>query len=109
MARNRHNRHTLAWFLIGVGVGSIVSLLLAPAAGDDLREQLASSVREGAHHAKQRSREAVKTLSDFADSGRAKAKEIIDQGRDFAEDTSSQARDYVQRGRDAASEKVDNL
>ena len=35
-------------FVLGVGVGAIVALLLAPKAGEDLRGDIADSVSEGA-------------------------------------------------------------
>jgi gas vesicle protein len=99
----------LSWFLIGVGVGSVVSLLLAPVAGEDLREQLASSAREGAKNARQQSRETIETIGDFADRGREKINEVVDKGRDVAEEGGSQWKDYVERGREALNEQTDKL
>jgi gas vesicle protein len=99
----------LSWFLIGVGVGTVVSLLFAPAAGEDLREQLASSAREGAEKARRRSREAGETVSDFADRGREKINEVVDDAQDAVESGRSQWKDYVERGRDLVSEQADKL
>jgi gas vesicle protein len=102
-------RRKTSWFLIGLGVGSLVSLLIAPAAGEDLREQLASAARDGAKKAKRRSREAVETFSDFADRGREQINEVVDKGQDIAENGHSQWKDYVERGRDVVNEQVDKL
>ena len=99
----------LSWFLIGVGVGTVVSLLFAPAAGEDLREQLASSAREGAEGARQRSQEAVETISDFVDRSREKINEVVDKGQEIAEDGRSQLKDYVERGRQVVGDQADKL
>jgi len=67
-----------------------MSLLFAPAAGEDLREQLASSAQEGAENARQRCRQAVETLSNFADRGRETINEVVDKGQDAVERGRSQ-------------------
>jgi gas vesicle protein len=86
-------RPRMAWFFVGVGVGAVVSLLLAPAAGEDLREKLASSAREGAENASQR--ETVETISDFVDRGREKINKVVNKGEDAAEEGRSQLNDYA--------------
>jgi gas vesicle protein len=88
-------RPRTAWFFVGVGVGAVVSLLLAPAAGEDLREKLASSAREGAENASQRSRETVETISDFVDRGREKINKVVNKEEDAAEEGRSQLNDYA--------------
>jgi gas vesicle protein len=102
-------RRNTSWFLVGIGVGTVISLLFAPVAGEDLREQLASSAREGAENAKERSRRAAETFKDFADRGREKINDVVDKGQDLVENGRSQWKDYVERGQDVISEQADKL
>jgi gas vesicle protein len=102
-------RRNISWFLVGIGVGTVMSLLFAPLAGEDLREQLASSAREGAENAKQGSRQAIETFKDFADRGREKIKDVVDEGQDLVENSRSQWKDYVERGQDAINGQTDKL
>jgi gas vesicle protein len=73
-------KQKVSWFLVGVGVGTVVSLLFAPMAGEDLLEQIASSAQEGAKNVRKRTRQAADTLDDFADRGRQQVNELVDQG-----------------------------
>jgi gas vesicle protein len=102
-------RRNVSWFLIGVGVGTVVSLLFAPAAGDDLREQLGASAREGAENARHRTRQAAETLGDFADRSREKINEVVDRGKDAVENRRSQLKDYAERGSDVLNQQSDKL
>jgi gas vesicle protein len=109
MSRKRRNLRNLSWFLVGVGVGTAVSLLVAPRAGEDLREELATSAREGAENVRQRSRQAVESLSEFADRGRQKINEMVDKGHGAVESGRSQLDDYVERASDELAEQGDKL
>jgi gas vesicle protein len=106
MSRAKRN---ISWFLVGIGVGTVVSLLFAPVAGEDLREQLASSARERAENASEGFRQAAETFKDFADRGREKINDVVDEGQDLVENSRSQWKDYVERGQDAINEQVDKL
>jgi gas vesicle protein len=90
-------RH-LSWFLVGVGVGTAVSLLFAPLSGEDLQDRIASSAREGIENAKRGSRQAVETVGD-----------LVDSGQEVAKDVGSQWKGYVDRGRDVISEHAEKL
>jgi gas vesicle protein len=92
-----------------VGVGTVVSLLLAPRAGEDLREDLASSAREGAANMRERSRQAVETLSGLADRGRQKISEVAEKGQDTVENGRSRLLDYAERAGDDLAEQGDKL
>jgi gas vesicle protein len=109
MCRGKRNMRNLSWFLVGVGVGTVVSLLVAPRAGEDLREDIASSGRECAANVRQRSRQAVETVSDFADRGRQKINEVVGKGQDAVENGRSQLDDYVERAGDVLTEQRDKL
>jgi gas vesicle protein len=96
-------KRKVSWFLVGVGVGTVVSLLAAPVAGENLQEQMASSAREVTENATRRSRQAVETLGDFADRGREKINEAVNAGQDAVNDANSQWKGRVDRGRDVIS------
>ena len=102
-------KRKISWFLMGLGVGTTVSLLVAPAVGEDLQEQIASSARKGAKNAKRQSRQAIETLSDFADRGREKVNDTVDAGQEAVKGASSQWKNYVDRGRNVISEQTEKL
>ncbi len=69
-----------AYFLAGLGIGSLVGILFAPRAGEETREMLGQRYDEGRD-------------------------QILRRGREVRE----QAEDYVDRGRRAVSRTRDNL
>ncbi len=84
-------------------------MLYAPKAGQETREELASSAREGSEYVRERSRRAAEKVSDFADRGRDQLNEYVDRGKDAVDRGRSQWNQYVDRGRQAVSDQVDNV
>jgi gas vesicle protein len=87
-----NNGKLIAWFLGGAALGAVVALVLAPAAGEDTRRQLARQAQRGR-----------KVLSesgqDFLDRGR----DLYERGREVAEE----AAQMFERGRQLAEKKFD--
>jgi gas vesicle protein len=102
-------KRNISWFLMGVGVGTVVSLLFAPVGGEELQERIASAAREGADKARRQTRQASENLGDFVDRGRQQINEMVDKGQDVVENGRSQWSDYVDRGRDVISEQAEKL
>lgn len=59
-----------AYFLAGLGIGSVVGILFAPRAGEETREMLSSRYDEGRDYVTRRAREAREQAEDYVDRGR---------------------------------------
>ncbi|MGH9511522.1 MAG: YtxH domain-containing protein [Terriglobales bacterium] len=81
------------WFLVGVGIGSVVGVLFAPQSGCETREVLLSKADEGKDFVRNRAREAREHASDWVDRG----KDVLSQQRD-------QIRSAVEAGKQAYRE-----
>src|SRR4051794_28061206 len=97
------------WFLIGLGIGAAAGVLYAPKAGQETREDLAASAREGSEYVRQQSRRAADKVSDIADRGRDQMNEYVDRGKDVVDRGRSQWNQYVDRGRQAVGEQMDKV
>jgi gas vesicle protein len=92
MAENDGGTSGLAWFLAGLGIGTLVGVLYAPKAGKETREDLANA-----------SRDAQARAAELVEQGRQKANEYVEQGRQYVE----QGRQYVEQGKQKAAELVE--
>ena len=93
------------WFLVGLGIGAAAGVLYAPKAGQETREDLASSAREGSEFVRQRSRQAADKVTDFADRGRDQLNEYVDKGKDAVDRGRAQWEEFVERGKNLVSEQ----
>ena len=97
------------WFLVGLGIGAAVGVLYAPKAGQETREDLASSARDGSEFVRERSRKAAEKVSDCADRGRDHLNEYVDRSKDVVDRGRAQWNQYVDRGRQAVNDQVDKV
>ena len=67
-----------AYFLAGLGIGSVVGILFAPRSGDETRELLASRYDEGKDYVSRRSREAREQAEEYVERG----KRVVNRTRD---------------------------
>jgi gas vesicle protein len=63
------------YFLVGLGIGSLIGVLFAPKSGEETREHIAEKTREGNELARKKSRELQIRVEEAVDRG----KEIIAQ------------------------------
>jgi gas vesicle protein len=63
------------YFLVGLGIGSLIGVLFAPKSGEETREYLAKKAREGNELARKKAREMRDRVEETVDRG----KEIITQ------------------------------
>ncbi len=59
-----------AYFLAGLGIGSLVGILFAPRAGEETREMLTQRYDEGRDQLTKRSREVREQAEDYIERGR---------------------------------------
>jgi gas vesicle protein len=63
------------YFLVGLGIGSLIGVLFAPKSGEETREYIAKKAREGNELARRKARE----MQDRVDETVERGKEIIAQ------------------------------
>jgi gas vesicle protein len=67
-----------SYFLVGLGIGSLIGVLLAPKSGEETREYIGKEAREGNELA----RKKVGELRDRAEEPVERGKEIISQTKE---------------------------
>jgi gas vesicle protein len=75
----------LNYFLAGLGMGALAGVLFAPRSGEESRDYLNQSVKEGKEHAQRKAREIRERAEDFVERGKqvvAEQKEIISKAVD---------------------------
>ena len=78
----------VGYFLVGVGIGSLVSILCAPKSGEETRKYLAQKINEGSEYGQKKARE----LSELAE-------DLVERGKDVAAQTTKQITEAVDAGR----------
>ncbi len=63
------------YFLVGIGIGSLIGMLVAPKSGEETREYLARKARQGSELARKKARELQVRVEETVERG----KEIIEQ------------------------------
>ena len=58
-----------AFFLVGIGIGSLIAILFAPKSGEETREYLTHKAKEGSEYAQRKTRELRKRAEELADRG----------------------------------------
>jgi len=96
MAENEGGTSGLAWFLAGLGIGTLVGVLYAPKAGKETREDLANATRD-----------AQARAGELMEQGRQKANEYVEQGRQYVEQGKQKAADLVEQGKQQAAASID--
>lgn len=81
----------IGWFLVGVGVGSVVALLLAPRSGQQTRKLIAKKAEEGKDYVAARGREF-----------RGQAEEFLDKGKNLVTKQRERLADALDAGKEAA-------
>jgi gas vesicle protein len=77
------------YFLVGLGIGSVVGILFAPKSGEDTREYMAKKTREGNEYARQKVREL-----------RDRAEETIERSKEKIANTKGQIATAIDAGRE---------
>lgn len=99
----------LAWFLAGLGVGTLVGILYAPKSGREMREDLANSAREGTEYLRNRTRQAAEDVGSLVDRGREQVNDYVDRGRDAVDRGRAQWEDFVERGKTFVADQTSRV
>ncbi len=73
------------WFLAGLGLGALIGVLYAPQSGEETREQIRRSAREGADRLREQAKHAREQAGEYVDRGREKWNQQRDNFRSAVE------------------------
>jgi gas vesicle protein len=68
----------VSYFLVGLGVGSLIGMLFAPKSGEGTRDHLSQELQEGRKHARKKARELRERAEDLVEHG----KEMVNQKKE---------------------------
>ncbi len=78
------------FFLVGLGIGSLIAILFAPKSGEETREYLTQKAKEGSEYAQKKAREM-----------RKRAEELVDHSNQFVARKQEQIATAIDAGRKA--------
>ena len=61
---------TIFYFLVGLGLGSLISVLFAPKSGDETRKYLSEKLKDGSAYTQKKAHELKKRAAAAVDAGR---------------------------------------
>ncbi|MGD0962834.1 MAG: YtxH domain-containing protein [Candidatus Acidiferrales bacterium] len=68
----------VSFFLVGLGIGSLIGILFAPKSGEETRDYLSSKADEGRDYAQKKARELRERAEDLLE----RSKEVIARQKD---------------------------
>jgi gas vesicle protein len=68
----------VSYFLVGLGIGSLIGILFAPKSGEETREYLSQKAKEGSEYAQKKVRELRERAGDLVERG----KEVVTQNKE---------------------------
>jgi gas vesicle protein len=77
-----HQGSRLAYLVAGVGIGTLVGVLLAPQSGDETREWLAAKYKDGKDSVNAKVKKAREQVAELIDRGQQQVGEAVDKGRE---------------------------
>ena len=89
MPENGKTTASLNYFLMGLGIGSAVAILLAPKSGQETRRYIAGKTREANDFTRQKAREI-----------KVRAEDAVERGKETIAQTKDQIATAIEVGRD---------
>jgi gas vesicle protein len=83
MARN-DKTGTIVAFVIGIGIGAAAALLLAPKAGDELRDDIAGAVGDRVDQLRDQGKDLSRRSKKFVETAKEHVQDALNQGADAA-------------------------
>ena len=100
MAETRGGRSDkLVDFMIGAGVGALITLLFAPKAGSELRSEIADTTRKGFDYARDTGRDIGERASDLTARGKEAVPDLTDRGKELINSQKAQLTAAVGAGK----------
>ena len=79
MARD-NKAGTILGFLVGIGIGAAAVLLLAPQAGDELRDNITDAVGDSIDQLRDRTKNLTRRSEKFVETAKEQVQDAVDQG-----------------------------
>ena len=73
---------TILAFLVGIGVGAAAVLLLAPQAGDELRDNITDAIGESVDQLRERTKDLTRRSQKFVETAKGRVQDAVDEGTD---------------------------
>ena len=83
-----------SYFLVGLGVGSLIGILCAPKSSEETREYMSQKAKDGSQYPKKKARELKERAGDLVEHG----KEVVMQKKRQIATAVDGAREAYQRG-----------
>jgi gas vesicle protein len=83
------------YFLVGLGIGSLIGILSAPKSGEETREYMSQKAKDGSEYAQKKARELKERAEDLVKNG----KEVVMQKKEQIATTVDAGRETYQRER----------
>ena len=82
--KKRGNRQVsrLAYLAVGLGIGALVGVLLAPQSGDETREWFATKYKDGVDSVNAKVKQTRQKVEELIDQGQQQVSEAVDKGRE---------------------------
>jgi gas vesicle protein len=97
----------ITYFIVGLGVGVAVGMLMAPRSGEETRQILRSKADEGAEFLKTKADESKEFVRRRSTELRESASDLIDRSKDAISRQKEQLAMAVEAGKQAYRESVD--
>jgi gas vesicle protein len=73
---------TILAFLVGIGIGAAAVLLLAPQAGDELRDNITGAIRDSIDQLRDQTKNFTRRSQKFVEMAKGQVQDAVDQGTD---------------------------
>jgi gas vesicle protein len=95
-----------AYFLVGVGIGAVAGVFLAPKSGVETRRFLAQKAEEGNEYAQRKAREMRDRAKDLVNQGRQSVEELVDRGKRTVSRQRNSVWDAIDGGKETYREEM---
>jgi gas vesicle protein len=76
---------TVLAFVVGIGIGAVAALLLAPKTGDELRDDIAEAVGDRVDQLRDQGKDLTQRSRKFVETSKDRLQDALDQGDDAFE------------------------
>jgi gas vesicle protein len=73
---------TILAFVVGIGIGAVAALLLAPKAGDELRDDISGAVGDRVERLRDQGKDLTRRSKKFVETANEQIQDALDQGTD---------------------------
>jgi gas vesicle protein len=91
----RRSSSEVLYFLLGLGLGSLISVLLAPQSGDETRHYVSRKAKDASDYAQRKTREVQE-----------RAGTLVEQGKEAIQEKKHQVSAAVDAGREAYRQEI---